>query len=180
MEAARNGAILGPTAETHSFDPIEDKTGGAPKVGGGGGGGDAAKGGGPKTATATAAKETPSPESSRRGGVVALFATVGDVKIDGKPAPAALTKALVLHVTDVQACYDKATTKPTAAVGLTIAFTVAASGQLSSVAVERSTLKNVELEGCIVGVIQKIKLAAPLGTDEVHGTTRVSFGASRT
>jgi len=175
-EAMRNGGGLGPSAETDAFDT--DPTGGE--------GSDSATKKKTKTGSGSAATTTKGKDNSpivggdgTRGAEPTLYAKVGEVFVDGKPAPAALSKALVLSVSEIQACYDKVPNKPTKASGFKLAFSVGSDGVVSSVSVENSTVKNLLIETCVGTVIGRIKMNPPPAT-EIKATARVSFGPTRT
>jgi hypothetical protein len=147
---SRSDAVLGPTNDSHAFDPIE---GGSDK-----GGRDAKKvkttGGGE---TANTPKTTPPPkDASKDVRVVSITAA------DGKPAPAAVDQTLRTHLSEVKACYDK---YPTITGTLALTFTVNGAGALTGATVKSSTVKKIELEACVIGVLQTLKLAKPLGAE---------------
>jgi len=145
-EDLRNQASLGPSAPTSAFDPID---GTKPDKGG-------------------------PPESPKVDPKTLLRAKVGAVTLGGKPAPEALTRALKIRVSEVQACYDRAPNKPTKAAQVKLSFKLVET-QLVAPRVDTSTLKNVELEGCIVGVVQETHLDKSLGTDTPVGTVIITF-----
>lgn len=146
LEQARSNASLGVSADTTAFDPI-------------GSGSERPKDG---------------PTMMRRP--VSTQAAIGAVTVDGKPAPSALSQAIKVRVSDVQACYDKAG-KADLAGALEISFSVLPTGALASASVESTTLKNMAVESCVIGVLQGIKLAKPLGTTETKARVAISFAA---
>ncbi len=159
LEHARAGASLGVSAETDAFDETtgdggqlnqrrkgeeKEKAIADPKGGGGGGG--------PIKA--------------------AVQATIGAVTVGGKPAADPLVQAVKVRVSDVQACYDKAG-KPELSGALEITFTVLPTGALADAKVKSTTLKNMAIESCVVGVIQGIKVAK--GAAETKASVAITF-----
>lgn len=174
-EATRNGAMLGPSAPTSAFDPLPEE-GSAAKAspngsrrgatvasGGGGGGGGAGSG----------VRVAPPPEPLAQSG---YEAKIGAVTVDGKPAPDALAHAIRVRSSEVQACYTKTLGKQADVRGaMKLTFTVVPTGAITTAAVETTSVKNMELESCVVGVLQKIKLAKPLGTANIAAAVTITF-----
>jgi hypothetical protein len=158
LEHARTGASLGVSADTTAFDE-PDATGSVNRNRRGGTKGDTA-----------GAPGGPGPAKPMAAG-----AKIGAVTVDGKPAPDALTQAVVVRGSDVQACYAKAG-KPDLKGAVEITFSVMPTGALGHAKVKSTTIKNVSLEACVVGVIQGIKLTKPLGTSETKATVSITFG----
>jgi hypothetical protein len=159
LDHARSGASLGVSADTDAFEPLP-------------GAGTVAEGG----------KQPPRPDrkvepKGADGKPAAIQATIDAVTVDGKAAPAALAQALKVRVSDVQACYDKVG-KPGLAGTLEISFAVLPTGALTTASVQATSLKNMAVESCVIGVIGAIKLAKPLGPTETKATVAIKFAAS--
>lgn len=151
VEHARSSASLGVSADTTAFDPIEQGSG------------------------TDRRKQMPLPPAGAKG-KASTHAAIGAVTVDGKPAPDALAQAIKVRVSDVQACYDKAG-KPELAGTLEISFAVLPTGALANASVESTTLKNMAIESCVIGVLQGIKVAKPLGPTETKARVSLSFAA---
>lgn len=139
IDQTRQGGLLGPSAPTSAFDPI-DADPNAPR------------------AKAPALQ----PKGGGGGDLPTYGAHVGAVTFaDGKPAEPLLARALKVRVADVQACYEKTRVKkPTLTGTLKLTFTVSKTGALTAVTVVSSDLKDIELESCVINVVQTTRVKA--------------------
>lgn len=193
LEEARNAAMMGVSAPTTAFDPIPDDKGTEPPphqpkegstpppkpppktkgsspppkpppttqgsqapVGGSGGGG-----------STDLRKPTTAPQ---------FGTTIGRVTLAGSPAPDELSRLIRTRNAEVQACYTKSLASFPELVGkLDITFVVAASGAIGEVTIEASTVKNLPLESCVVGVLQKARLETPVKAEDTPGAVTITF-----
>ncbi len=176
IEEARKQAILGPSADTHSFDPIPDGPV-IPQLDKG-----AFKHKGTGGSQPVEAPKVAAPSNGTRGsadyhaqiGVVALADSKAEISTD-------LVRSVKVRGTEVQACYDNALEKSPHLVGmLRIAFTVAPSGALTAAKVATSTVKNIALESCVIAAIEAVKLPKPLAATDTAATVTITFAKAKT
>jgi hypothetical protein len=113
-----------------------------------------------------AVMSAPTVKRGREQYEVALSVTVAD-----QPAPPVLTAVLTTSEPQLRACFEK---RPSATGVLRIAFTVLPTGTLSAVNTVKTTVKDVDIEACIIGVIGTLKLGKPLAATETKAVVELT------
>jgi TonB family protein len=86
-----------------------------------------------------------------------------DAKVEGDTTQEIVRRIIRRHINEVKYCYEQELLRQPHLVGkIDVQFTVAASGQVSAAAVQRSTIGNERVESCTVAAVRRWQFPPPL------------------
>jgi TonB family protein len=84
-------------------------------------------------------------------------------KVEGDLTQEIIRRIIRRHINEVKWCYEQELSHQPALAGkIDVQFTVAASGQVSMAAVQRSTIGNARVESCTVEAVRRWQFPKPL------------------